>query len=163
MEDVYFSLGSNQGNCIENLKKAIELLTSEFKVVCVSSLYKTAPLDYVDQDMFYNCCIYCRTDLNPFQVLEKTKFIQKKMGQGKKDIRFGPRIIDIDIIFYSDMVLSEKELSIPHERMHKRAFVLNPLADINDNLVHPVLKKSIKELMNCKNVLEQEITKIKRW
>lgn len=160
LADVYLSLGSNLGEKFDNLKKAVFFLKKEFGEIQISNFYETKPLDYKNQSEFINCCIFFKTKKNCFEVFEKTRKIEKQLGQFEKELRFGPRIIDIDIIFFSDKIINTPNLKIPHERMHKRAFVLFPLMDLNENFVHPVLKKSVKELSKEKKVLGQGIKNI---
>jgi 2-amino-4-hydroxy-6-hydroxymethyldihydropteridine diphosphokinase len=159
MADVYLSLGSNLGKRIENIKKALFFLEKEFGKLKVSEFYETEPVDYKEQSGFINCCVFFESEKTAFEIFEASKKIQEKMGQGEKKIRFGPRIIDIDIIFYSDEIIDLPDLKIPHERMHERAFVLFSLMDINENFVHPVFKKSVKKLSEEKKVLSQGIKK----
>jgi len=158
--DVYLSLGSNIGKKIDNLKNCILFLEKEFGKIKVSSFYETEPVDYKNQSEFINCCVFFKSDLSPCKIFEKTKNLEKKMGQFKKEVRFGPRIIDIDIIFYSDQIIDLPALEIPHKRMHERAFVLFPLMDFNESFVHPVLKKNIRQLSEEKKVLGQRIKNI---
>ncbi|MCB9481730.1 MAG: 2-amino-4-hydroxy-6-hydroxymethyldihydropteridine diphosphokinase [Desulfobacteraceae bacterium] len=159
MADVYLSLGSNIEKRTENLNKALFFLENEFGKLNVSYFYETEPVDYEKQPNFINCCVFFESEKTVFEIFETAKKIQEKMGQGEKKIRFGPRTIDIDIIFYSDEIIDLPDLKIPHERMHERAFVLFPLMDINENFVHPVFKKSVKKLSEEKKVLSQGIKK----
>lgn len=156
----YLSIGSNIGDKSENLNNCINKIKSLFSGVEISNFYLTKALNYIDQDDFYNCCVSLKTDLNPFELLKKLQNIEKEMGQGSKEVRFGPRIIDIDIVLFSDEIIKTDNLVIPHERMDERAFVLKPLLDLNENIIHPVLKKSVKELLNKENIEDQEINKI---
>ncbi|MGM0417477.1 MAG: 2-amino-4-hydroxy-6-hydroxymethyldihydropteridine diphosphokinase [Thermodesulfobacteriota bacterium] len=157
--DVYLSLGSNIKDRFENINQALFFLEKKFGRLKVSGFYNTAPTDYKDQDFFINCCVFFKTEYDPFEVFKIIKETEHVMGQFKKEIRFGPRIIDIDLIFFSDLVIETDELTIPHKRLHKRGFVLYPLMDINKELVHPVLKKSIKELALDKNIVNQLVQK----
>ncbi|PIE74888.1 MAG: 2-amino-4-hydroxy-6-hydroxymethyldihydropteridine diphosphokinase [Deltaproteobacteria bacterium] len=159
-KDVYLSIGSNLGNPMDNIKKALENLRLEFGDLKVSSVYETEPQDYKEQNTFYNCCVYLKTSFGPFEILDKIQGIENHMGQYKKEIRFGPRLIDIDIIFYSDECINTDNLVIPHKRMYKRAFVLYPLAELNKDLFHPVIKKTVGELVGSEKIKEQGITKI---
>ncbi|MCK5096664.1 MAG: 2-amino-4-hydroxy-6-hydroxymethyldihydropteridine diphosphokinase, partial [Desulfobacteraceae bacterium] len=139
---VIISLGSNLGDKKENLLSAIELLKehAQIKVVDISPFYRTAPVDYLDQDWFVNAVFKIETLLEPEQLLKVLKETEIKLKQGEKSIRFGPRIIDLDIIYYGKMIVNTEELVIPHPRMHKRCFVLKPLCDIETEIVHPVYK-----------------------
>jgi len=163
--NVYLSIGSNLGgansdDCKENLVRAIKLIKEKFVLLKISSFYKSAPVDYTDQDWFYNACIYLKTDMNPFDLMDFFQEMEMSMGQRSKKIRFGPRIIDIDIIFYENLIINTEKLTLPHARMHERAFVLLPLMEINNELIHPVFKKSLSEIFNSKRVLNQECIKL---
>jgi 2-amino-4-hydroxy-6-hydroxymethyldihydropteridine diphosphokinase len=154
------SLGSNLGNKKENLLSAIELLKvrSGIKVAAISPFYRTEPVDYLDQDWFVNAAIKIETNLEPEQLLNVLKSIEVRLKQVKKSIRFGPRIIDLDIIYYGGMIVSTDELIIPHPRMHKRCFVLKPLCDIETEIIHPVLKLKPDEMLNkLSNEENQEV------
>ncbi|MCK4648744.1 2-amino-4-hydroxy-6-hydroxymethyldihydropteridine diphosphokinase, partial [bacterium] len=107
----------------------------------------TEPVGYVKQDWFVNACLKAETNLNPRQLLNTLKDIEKKLKRKKKFIRWGPRTIDMDILLYDNLRLKTKNLIIPHPEMHKRAFVLIPLLELEPNLVHPTKRKSILELL----------------
>ena len=158
---VFLSIGSNMGDQLGNIKKALDLIKNRFTNVKVSGLYETFPLDYEKQAVFYNCCVSFKTELEPFELLKETQAMEKSLGQLKKEIRFGPRIIDLDIVFMGKKVLKKNKLVIPHERMHKRAFVLFPMLDLNKDFMHPVLKKTIKELADEKEIKSQGIKKLR--
>ncbi|MCK5310705.1 MAG: 2-amino-4-hydroxy-6-hydroxymethyldihydropteridine diphosphokinase [Desulfobacteraceae bacterium] len=147
---VIISLGSNLGNKKENLLSAIELLKehAQIKIIDISPFYRTEPVDYLDQDWFVNAVLKAETTLEPENLLCVLKETEIKLKQGKKSIRFGPRIIDLDIIYYGEMIVNTKELVIPHPRMHKRCFVLKPLCDIETEIVHPVCKLKPNELLD---------------
>lgn len=147
MVRVYLSLGSNLGNKLENLKKSINCLKKYAKIVKISPVYKTEPVGYKKQDWFLNCAVEAETKLSPLKLLSLLKSIEKKLER-KKTIRYGPRTIDIDILFYDNKIMQSRKLIIPHPRMYRRLFVLEPLSKLNPNLVHPALKKTIKELKN---------------
>lgn len=149
-EAVYISLGSNLGDKKENLLSAIRLLKENEKinVIDISPFYRTEPVDYLDQDWFVNAVLKIETIFDPGQLLNILKKTEKKLKQGKKSIRFGPRIIDLDIIYFGEMIIQTKGLEIPHPRMHKRCFVLKPLCDIETEIVHPVFKLKPEELLN---------------
>ena len=146
----FISIGSNLGNKKENLLSAIAVLNAhaEIKMVEISPFYRTEPVDYLDQDWFVNAVLKIETVLDPKQLLIVLKNTEKKLKQGKKSIRFGPRIIDLDIIYFGDVVLKTEELTIPHPRMHQRFFVLKPLSDIEGKIVHPIYKLTPRELMD---------------
>ena len=158
---VYISLGSNLGDKKENLLSAIELLKEheQIKVVNVSPFYRTEPVDYLDQDWFVNAVLKIETTLEPEKLLDVLKETELKLKQGKKSIRFGPRIIDLDIIYYGEIIVNTNELVIPHPRMHKRNFVLKPLCDIETQVIHPVYKLKPYELLDelLNNIENQEV------
>ncbi|MCK5542936.1 MAG: 2-amino-4-hydroxy-6-hydroxymethyldihydropteridine diphosphokinase [Desulfobacterales bacterium] len=147
---VYISLGSNLGDKKRNLLSAIKFLKEhdKIRIIDISPFYRTEPVDYLDQDWFVNAVLKIETLLIPAQLLDVLKKTEIKLKQGKKSIRFGPRIIDLDIIYYGEMIVNTKELVIPHPRMHKRCFVLKPLCDIETDIVHPVFKRKSKELLD---------------
>ncbi len=141
---VYLSLGSNLGNRQANLDMALHLLSERMRMGKVSSIYDTEPLGNVNQPRFLNLACEVFTRLSPEGLLALSKGIERKMGRYSRSGE--PRVIDIDIILYGDTVLDTPDLVIPHPRMAERSFVLMPLAEIAPDLVHPVLKKTIKEL-----------------
>ncbi len=144
---IYISLGSNLGNKQENINKAISLLKEYTKITKISTIIKTKPVGYINQDNFLNCVIEINTNLSPDQLLKVTKGIEKKLKR-IKTIKNGPRTIDLDILFYKNQIINKKDLIIPHSRLHKRSFVLGPLNEIAPELQHPLLKKTITQLRN---------------
>lgn len=146
----YICVGSNIGNKLENCKKGVDELIKSGSVTLKtqSPYYKTDPVDYLDQDWFINYVIKIETSLDPFELLNRLKSIQKNAGRNNDAIRFGPRILDLDIIFFDDSVINSENLIIPHPRMHKRCFVLKPFCDIDPEIIHPVFEKNIKYLLD---------------
>jgi len=144
--DVYLGLGSNLGERQANLERAVELLGERLRMEKVSSVYETEPVGYEEQPPFLNAVCRVQTDIGPLQLLSLVKGIEASMGRvpGFTD---GPRLIDIDIILYGDMVMMDPELTIPHPRMAQRAFVLIPLAEIAPGLVHPFSGESVEEMV----------------
>jgi 2-amino-4-hydroxy-6-hydroxymethyldihydropteridine diphosphokinase len=159
----YISVGSNIGNKIENCKKGVDALIRSDSVTlkAQSPCYKTDPVDYPDQAWFINYVIKIETLLDPFELLNKLKSIQKDAGRIRDAIRFGPRILDLDIILFDDAVINSENLTIPHPRMHKRRFVLKPVCDIDSEIIHPVLKKNMKYLLDSLDNEEQGIEEYK--
>ncbi len=159
----YLSIGSNIGDAESNCIKSVETLrTSDYlKVISVSHYYKSEPVDFLDQGYFVNLALKLKSDLSPHDLLQTLKRIQEAMGQGTKEIRFGPRIIDLDIIFYDNLIIGTADLKIPHPRMHLRNFVLKPLCDIASDFKHPVIKLSVKEMLEQLNEENQECLQIK--
>jgi len=144
--DVYLGLGSNLGDRQANLERAVELLGERLRMVKMSSVYETEPVGYKDQPLFLNAVCRVQTDIGPLQLLSLVKGIEASMGR-VPNFSDGPRLIDIDIILYGDMVMMDPELSIPHPRMAQRAFVLIPLAEIAPGLVHPFSGESVEEMV----------------
>lgn len=144
--NVYLCLGSNSGNTRTNLRQAIALIEKKIgKVSRKSHLYETEPWGNSDQDNFMNQIIMVNTSLEPRQILEEITRIEREMGRERKE-KWGPRVIDVDIVLYGKRIIRDKGLEIPHPDMHKRNFVLVPLMEIAPDYEHPVLKKNIDEL-----------------
>lgn len=157
----YISAGSNIGDKLLNCKKGIEALTDSgaITIVAWSHFYKTSPVDYKDQDWFVNAVVKIETRLNPAELLKEMISVQHKAGRIYDRVRFGPRILDLDIILYDNLVIDSPGLTIPHPRMHKRLFVLKPLCDIDSSIIHPVIKKDMKCLLESLKDNEQKIIK----
>jgi 2-amino-4-hydroxy-6-hydroxymethyldihydropteridine diphosphokinase len=144
---VYLSLGSNVGDRETHLRAAIEKLPEAgVKVLRVSPIYETEPVEYTAQGWFLNLVVEAETDLFPLQLLTRTARIERELGR-VRTVPKGPRTLDIDILLYGDSVVNSKKLTIPHPRMTERRFVLAPLADLAPDLRHPVLLKSVRELL----------------
>jgi 2-amino-4-hydroxy-6-hydroxymethyldihydropteridine diphosphokinase len=147
LRTAYLSLGSNVGDREEMLRSALHLLESPgLHVARVSPVYETEPQDFKNQPWFLNLVAEVQTGLFPMQLLTRAQKIERKLGR-KRTVDKGPRSIDIDILLYGESVIDAKDLVVPHPRMAERRFVLQPLADLAPDLRHPVLRRSMKELL----------------
>ena len=136
--DVYLSLGSNMGRREENLRKAVDMIgeSPDIDIIRVSSIYETEPMYVKEQDYFYNIAVRCRVDkkLGPFDVMGFLKGIEYELGRRKASKKYGPRIIDIDLLYYGKMTLQSDFLTVPHPKIKERKFVLIPLSEIAPDL-----------------------------
>lgn len=147
MKTVYLSLGSNIGDRAANLRAAVEALPAAgINVLRVSPTYETEPVEHTAQAWFLNLVVEAETELFPAQLLARTARIERELGRIRSVPR-GPRTLDIDILLYGSAVVRTPQLQIPHPRMQQRRFVLKPLADLAPDLRHPVLQKTIRELL----------------
>ena len=144
---VYLSFGANLGNRQANILQALQYTQTRASVKNISSFYETEPEGFSDQPMFLNIACELDTVLSPGDMLRFLKWIEKRMGR-QASFRNAPRPIDIDILFYDDLLLDSSDLKLPHPRLHERAFVLVPLAEIVPDLVHPVLNMTVTEMLN---------------
>jgi 2-amino-4-hydroxy-6-hydroxymethyldihydropteridine diphosphokinase len=147
MNGIYLSLGSNIGARAGNIARALaELPEHGVRVVGRSSLYETEPVEFLAQGWFLNCVVEVETDLAPVELMRALLDIERAMGRERVAPK-GPRIIDVDILLYGSRVVREADLEIPHPRMAERRFVLVPFAEIAPGGVHPVLKKTVAEML----------------
>lgn len=143
---IILGLGSNVGDRLQNLQSAVDKLSKIGEIIKVSKVYETEPWGKTDQPAFLNACVKIECNLNPEDLLNKLKQIEKKIGRVERE-RWGPREIDIDILFYDDIVIESQRLTIPHPLLHERAFVLVPLNDIAPEFTHPKLNVVVSELL----------------
>jgi len=143
---IYLALGANLGDRLKNLADARAALEPQAPISKTSPIYETPPWGYLDQPSFLNQVIQCTTELSPLELLLYIKNLERELGR-VPSIRNGPRLIDIDILFYDHLIMTTEQLHIPHPRMQKRAFVLVPLADLAPTFCHPVLGCRISELL----------------
>lgn len=146
MPTVYLALGANLGDRERNLRDALTRIASFVNLTRVSSIYETEPWGVRDQPWFLNLVCAGTTSVSPVDLLRRAKKIENEMGRAE-GIRFGPRPIDIDILLYDRLIELSPALTIPHPRLHERAFVLVPLAEIAPTLVHPRLRVTIRALL----------------
>jgi 2-amino-4-hydroxy-6-hydroxymethyldihydropteridine diphosphokinase len=161
-QTVFISVGANLGDKLANCRFGIARLTAHPEVFdCVTSpFYRTAPVDYLDQDWFVNAAVRCTTTLAPLALLDQIAVIQQAAGRDGDKVRFGPRLLDLDIIFFGSQVVRTPRLQIPHPRMHKRRFVLQPICDIDPTFMHPVRGAAVRTLLDRLDDDQQEIIRI---
>ncbi|MGD8700896.1 MAG: 2-amino-4-hydroxy-6-hydroxymethyldihydropteridine diphosphokinase [Desulfosarcina sp.] len=144
------SVGSNLGDKLNNCLAGINLLTAggASRLLAVSRFFRTSPVDYLDQDWFVNAAVQVGTPLSPLDLLDELAAIQSRVGRKASTVRFGPRLLDLDMLLFDDQIIRLPGLEIPHPRMHKRAFVLQPICDIDPTIVHPVLGETAAVLLD---------------
>jgi 2-amino-4-hydroxy-6-hydroxymethyldihydropteridine diphosphokinase len=155
----YIGIGSNVGVQINNIDLAVELIdqNNNCEVEVVSSIYESSPYGVVEQNDFFNAVIKIRTDFNPKELFHFLKSVETIVGR-KITSKWGPREIDLDILFYDNIVYSDDEITIPHRDLLNRDFVLVPLIEIEPNLVHPVMRKKLNEISIFKQTLEKSLS-----
>ena len=161
MAKVYLGLGTNLGDKEQNLRDAVQKIEEQVgKIVSLSAFYITAPWGFSSDNSFLNAAVCVDTELAPIDVLQRTQAIEQKLGRTKKSVNgiYSDRLIDIDLLLYGDAVVEEDfdvpgtegrkvHLSLPHPLMHERCFVMEPLAEVAPDVVHPILKKTFRELL----------------
>lgn len=155
----YISIGSNVGDRAENCSGAMAAIGAAdgIEVISRSKLFWTEPVDYLDQPWFVNAMVKISTTLEPLELLNVLKQIERESGRAEQKIRFGPRVLDLDILFYEDRVINSDRLVVPHPRMHQRGFVLRPFCDIDPTVEHPVYKKNVQQLFDLLDEQGQEV------
>jgi len=146
MSLVYLGLGTNLGDRFSNLKNAISAMAAWGHVLAVSKVYETAPVGITDQPAFLNMAIKIETKLEPLPLLKVLKDLEKDLGRTEA-VRWGPRLIDIDILLYEQRHVQDATLEVPHPRLVERRFALAPLADVGAEVIHPTTGKSIAQLL----------------
>jgi 2-amino-4-hydroxy-6-hydroxymethyldihydropteridine diphosphokinase len=145
---VYIGLGSNMGDGVKNCRRAMEAIGADARnrLVGRSRFYRTEPVGKKDQQWFINGVVAVETTMSPGELMEFLLSVEKGMGRIRQE-RWGPRVIDLDILFYGDRVLDEEGLQIPHPRLHERRFVLAPLKDMAPGLLHPVFHRTVSQIL----------------
>ena len=154
MNTTFLLTGGNLGNRLQNLSQAYKLIEAGCgTIIKASSIYKTAAWGFADQPNFYNQSLQLQTNFSPEKLMQQLLEIEKEMGR-KRAVKMGPRIIDIDILLMNDFIIDSSLITIPHPRLAERRFALVPLNEIASTIIHPILKKSIQQLLNeCKDTL----------
>lgn len=147
MPVAFIGIGSNLGDRIENCINAVHEISNFATVLSTSSIYETEPVGKEDQPDFINCVVKIETELSPSGLLASLQSVEDRLGRRREE-RWQARVIDLDIIFYDDLIIETEGLTIPHPRAHLRRFVLLPLSEIAQERVHPVLKDSVSKLLD---------------
>lgn len=146
MATVFLGLGTNLGDRLANLRAAVAALTQVAEVEALSRVYETAPRYVTDQPAFLNMAARVRTDMPPRPLLDSLKTIETGLGR-VASVRYGPRLIDLDILLYDSVVIETPELVIPHPRLPERRFALAPLADVAAEMVHPLSARTVGQML----------------
>ena len=155
-------IGSNQGQRELTISQSIKMLAERCgKVFLLSSLYETEPWGFIAEQNFLNQVVALDTEMNPYVLLRELLMIEKELGRKRHDVEgYESRPIDLDILYYDDMIINDDDLILPHPRLHKRRFALMPLCDIAADFIHPVFKRSNRELLNeCEDISEVKLYK----
>lgn len=155
-------IGSNQGQRELIISQSIKMLAERCgEVLLVSSLYETEPWGFIAEQNFLNQVVALDTEKNPYDLLRELLMIEKELGRKRHDVEgYESRPIDLDILYYDDIIINDEDLILPHPRLHKRRFALMPLCDIAADFIHPVFKRSNRELLNeCEDTSEVKLYK----
>ena len=159
LNKVYIALGTNVGNWKNNFNQAVKLISNKSIVKKFASIYLSVPYGYKNQNYFFNSALELETNLSPFRLLNELQIIEKKL-QKNKIIKNGPRKIDLDIIFFNQLILTSKNLTIPHHSAHLRDFVLLPVIEMNPYYVHPIKRETVSYIY--KKLKNKFVFKIKQ-
>jgi 2-amino-4-hydroxy-6-hydroxymethyldihydropteridine diphosphokinase len=139
-------VGSNMGDRLGNVRRALEHLRAIGRVSLVSRVYESEPVGFKPQGKFLNLALALETELGPHKLLGGLKAVEEALGR-VESVRDGPRVVDLDLLFYDDAIVDDEFLTVPHPRLHLRGFVLFPLADIIPDFIHPILGESVADLL----------------
>lgn len=158
-ETVYISVGSNLGDKVENCRRGVAefIAASGSRIKAQSRIYRTEPVDDRDQDWFVNCVIALDAVRGPLEMLTAIHQVEHAAGRVRSGRKFGPRVLDLDIILFGKRVIDSGQLTIPHPRMHKRHFVLRPLCDIDPDIIHPVFQVPMRQLLAELDATDQQV------
>lgn len=159
----FISVGSNLGDKIAQCLRGVDGLAAggDIRITGRSRMYRTEPVDVTDQDWFVNCVIRIETGLGPFELIDRLQSVQRQAGRTAESVRFGPRVLDLDILLYDGLVMDDPRLILPHPRMHRRRFVLKPLCDIDPDAVHPVLGQTAGTLLAALDEDGQQVLELR--
>ncbi len=145
----YIGAGSNMGDGLANCRNGIRALGNHplVEIERCSRFYRTAPMEYADQPWFTNAVFRMKTPVDPLALLKILKSVEQDAGRDNSGVRFGPRVLDFDIVLFNEDIIDTRDLIVPHPRMHEREFVLRPLCDLSPDLIHPVLRITMRRLL----------------